>query len=100
MEGRKPKTLVQRSADYALRVWGRLDPELAIAWRSGYRARVVDEQRRYAETRAALAAMVADYRTEGCAIPDCRVCERSRTALQKAHAALYGPRHIPGGHDL
>lgn len=40
------------------------------------------------ELRAALEGMVSDYRSEGCPLPSCLVCQRSAAALVRAKAAI------------
>jgi hypothetical protein len=41
-----------------------------------------------AELLAALRLMLEDYRSEGCANPDCGVCKRSKAAEAAARAAI------------
>ena len=36
----------------------------------------------------ALELMVSDYRSDGCSVPNCKVCARSKAAMQKALVAL------------
>ena len=38
--------------------------------------------------RTALKGLLTDYRTEGCADPECRQCKRSKIALQFAKDAM------------
>lgn len=38
--------------------------------------------------RDALIAMLADYRSEGCAKPNCSICRKSRAAEMAARAAI------------
>lgn len=44
--------------------------------------------RNYMNAIDALGAMLEDYRSEGCADPECRVCKKSKGAEGKARAAV------------